>query len=250
MPASSAIANKPPANSETAPKTANNPTSQNNSASASSLNSHVKKAPTNAASGLPKLTTPNASSSSKIPSSSFSANPKSQLKSPSIQLNSSLKQPGESLYSKPPLASLSSLNSPQKQPAKVLPAPAISSVSTFQANNAQNIARVSPYSLKSQVGEALDASGDSSPAAGGAHAHAKRLQKDFKEGIQAVKQSIQFNVCDIIEDDAKSNEPRESQNEACTAEAKHEINGLNDDLVEEPEQTRELRHFTEKIDER
>ena len=31
--------------------------------------------------------------------------------------------------------------------------------------------------------------------------YAKIMQQNFKEGMQAVKQSIQYNVCDIIEDD-------------------------------------------------
>ncbi len=170
-------------------------------------------------------------------------NLKSQLKSPTIQLNSSLK-PAEPVYStklvpptklvsKPsnnnplsPTMSTCKLQQPQENSCNN------QSLTTFQSNN---IARITPYSMNKPSAlnemstdtlkidhETISNSSNnttSNTSTANLSANVIKMQQNFKEGMQAVKHSMQFTMCDVIEDESSQTSTNANNN------ISNEING-------------------------
>ncbi len=116
-----------------------------------------------------------------------------------------------------PMTNVSQQTSKPQTPSSL--STVVSPLTTFQSNNNNNnnnapVRNTSMVNtnitspLKGSIDDRTssnDASDTSSPASNNpSNTYAKVMQQSFKEGIQTVKQSIQYNVCDIIESDTNS----------------------------------------------
>ena len=181
-----------------------------------------------------------ASSCSKIPfniGANASGSIKSQLKSPSVQLGSALKQP-QQVTSKPAATTKQTVDD-----SKPLKASNLSSVSltTFQSNNSNNIARIVPYSANTgaKVADAVENVNVNEEEAAdhfktaNLSANVKKMQQNFKEGMQAVKHSIQFTVCDVVEDETVNQNQREEKAPTRHNPSSQDVENDDDELKED-----------------